>query len=252
MTKFFAMALALASSWTVAWGDESSGKRAIEAARSMRFEWHAGHSPGSCADCANWIYAVGPITDQTSKDFELVTAGRDVRGATVVLNSVGGSVSGAIALGRLMRALDMNTTVGRAVRSNAGAAASRMEWAPDASCSSMCAFLLLAGKERHVPNEAKVKVHQIWLADKNKNILDNRYTADELALVQRDIARLARYEWDMTGRIELLESALQVPAWRPMHQLSAEELGREKVRTTGEVPAKPVVPVAADLSEHIE
>src|SRR2546423_6941949 len=145
-----------------------------------------------------------------------------------------------------MRALDMNTTVGRVVRFNA--ASTRIQLAPDASCSSMCAFLLLAGKERHAPNEAKVKVHQIWLADKNKNILDNRYTADELALVQRDIARLARYEWDMTGSIDMLETALQVPAWGPMHQLTGEELTRAKIGMKNRLP-RPDGPVAAGFAE---
>src|SRR5947207_13921953 len=149
----------------------------------------------------------------------------------------------------MMRALDMNTTVGRAATTGRGTSF-QTQLLPDASCSSMCAFLLLAGKERHVPNEAKVKVHQIWLADKNKNILDNRYTADELALVQRDIARLARYEWDMTGRIELLESALQVPAWGPMHQLSVDELTRAQLTTTPDVFARPGTPVAG-VSERI-
>ena len=240
MTKFFAMALALASCCTLAWADEATGKKAE--APSMRFEWHPDQS-GNCTECVNWIYAAGPITDRTPKDFERFAAKTDVRGATMVLNSVGGSVSGAIALGTQMRALDVNTTVGRA----ADAAPAGGQWLPDASCSSMCAFLLLAGKERQVPSEAKVKVHQIWLADKNKNILENRYTADEIALVQRDIARLARYELDMTGSIDMLESALQVPAWGPMKQLSGEELGRAKIRTKNVLP-KTNRPMAAGLA----
>ena len=224
MTKIVAIALALASSCTLAWAGETVGGKAIPDAASMRFEWHPDQS-ADCTNCINWIYAVGPITDRTAQDFESFAAEKKVHGATVVLNSVGGSVSSAIAIGRMMRALELNTTVGRAT-----ASAARTQWLPDASCSSMCAFLLIAGKERHVPVEAKVKVHQIWLAAKNKNMLDNRYTADELALVQRDIARLARYEWDMTGNIDLLERALQVPAWGPMHRLSGEELTRAKIK----------------------
>lgn len=239
MTKLFAIALALASCCTLAWADEATGKRAD--APSMRFEWHPDQS-ADCTDCVSWIYAAGPIGERTPKDFERFIAANDVRGATMVLNSPGGSVSGAIALGTQMRALDLNTTVGRTAEASSGA-----QWLPDASCSSMCAFLLLAGKERHVPAEAKVKVHQIWLADKNKNILDNRYTADEIALVQRDIARLARYELEMTGSIDMLESALQVPAWGPMKQLSGEELGRAKIKTKN-LPKKNR-PVAASLAE---
>ena len=139
MTKLFAMALALASCCTPAWADGSTGKTAE--APSMRFEWHPNQAP-DCTECVSWIYAVGPITARTPRDFERFTAAKNVRGGTMVLNSPGGSVSGAIALGRQMRALEVNTTVGRA----ADALATR--WLSDASCSSMCAFLLLAGKER--------------------------------------------------------------------------------------------------------
>jgi hypothetical protein len=241
MTKLFAMALALASCCTLAWADEATGKKAE--APSMRFEWHPDQS-ADCTDCVNWIYAVGAITERTPQDFERFVAKKNVHGGTMVLNSPGGSVSGAISLGTQMRALDLNTTVGRTPELGSVAG----QWLPDASCSSMCAFLLLAGKERQVPSEAKVKVHQIWLADKNKNILDNRYTADEIALVQRDIARLARYELEMTGSIDLLESALQVPAWGPMKQLSGEELGRAKIKTKNVLP-KTNRSVAAGLTE---
>ena len=78
--------------------------------------------------------------------------------------------------------------------------------------------------------------------------MDNRYTADEIALVQRDIARLARYELNMTGSIDMLESALQVPAWGPMHQLSGEELSRAKIRTRNVLP-KTNGPIATGLAE---
>ena len=243
MTKIVAIALALASSCTLSWADETVGGKVSQDMPSMRFEWHPDQSAG-CTNCVNWIYATGPITDRTAKDFESFTAENNVRGATVVLNSVGGSVASAIETGRMMRALGLNTTVGRATVS-----AARTQWLPDASCSSMCAFLLIAGKERHVPAEARVKVHQIWLAAKNKNMLDSRYTADELALVQTDIARLARYEWDMTGNIDLLEAALQVPAWGPMHRLSGEELNRAKIKTRNLLP-EPDGPVGLAESDE--
>ena len=104
MTKLFAIALALASCCTLAWADEATGKRAD--APSMRFEWHPDQS-ADCTDCVSWIYAAGPIGERTPKDFERFIAANDVRGATMVLNSPGGSVSGAIALGRQIRALDL-------------------------------------------------------------------------------------------------------------------------------------------------
>ena len=64
---------------------------------------------------ACWISASGAITADTPHDFENFAQGRDLAGATVVLDSDGGSVHGAIALGREIRRLGLDTTVGRLV-----------------------------------------------------------------------------------------------------------------------------------------
>jgi len=103
--------------------------------------------------------------------------------------------------------------------------------APDSHCESMCAFLLLAGTRRHVPPQAQVLVHQIWLGQKRKTALESSYSAEELNVVQRDIGRLAQYTIEMGGDIELLERALQVPPWEPLHLLSAAELERMRLST---------------------
>jgi hypothetical protein len=93
----------------------------------------------------------------------------------------------------------------------------------------MCAFVLLGGTRRFVPPEARVLVHQIWLGNKAKRALESSYSAQELGIVQRDIGSLARYTVEMGGGIELLETALGVPPWEPMHMLSAEELRRTQL-----------------------
>jgi hypothetical protein len=95
----------------------------------------------------------------------------------------------------------------------------------------MCAFLLLGGVRRYVPPEANVLVHQIWLGSKAKRALESSYSAQELGTVQRDIGSIARYTVEMGGGIELLETALQVPPWEPMHVLSADELRRARLTT---------------------
>ena len=95
----------------------------------------------------------------------------------------------------------------------------------------MCAFLLLAGTRRYVPPQAQVLVHRIWLGKKRKTALKSSYSAEELNVVQRDIGRLAQYTIEMGGDIELLERALQVPPWEPLHLLSAAELERMRLST---------------------
>jgi hypothetical protein len=100
----------------------------------------------------------------------------------------------------------------------------------------MCAFVLLAGVERHVPAEARVLVHQIWLGDRRDDPTAAHYSAEDLVLVQRDIGRLAQYTIEMGGAIDLLETALKIPPWEPMRLLSREELRGMKIVTGGTTP----------------
>jgi hypothetical protein len=246
MTRLIGLLLALASMGTCAFAGERKDAKTEPPAPSMRFEWRVEPGTAGCGkECRRWLYAAGPITPQTPDDFTSFAAPHDLTGATLVLDSEGGSVSGAMELGRKVRALGMRTTVGR-LAARTGSDAVPVAPAPDAACSSMCGFVLLAGVQRHVPREASVNVHQIWLAKKRNKILTSSYTAAEVSLVQRDVARLARYTVEMAGDLELFEIALQVPSWGPMHRLSADELVRAKLIT----PASPsaATPVAAGPS----
>jgi hypothetical protein len=195
---------------------------------SMRFEWR-GDNPtaGHCGKtCRVWISAVGPITDSTLSNFEAFAAQKDVRGATLALDSEGGSVVDTIELGRMLRRLDITTTIGTTVTISAPDGTTTTTLSPAADCESMCAFVLLAGTHRYVPPEARVLVHQIWLAKKREHSETASYTAEEIVLVERDIGSLARYTIEMGGGIELLEAALRVPPWRPLYQLSRDEIQR--------------------------
>ena len=95
----------------------------------------------------------------------------------------------------------------------------------------MCAFVLLAGVHRTVPPEARVMVHQIWLGDRRDDPTAANYSAEDLVLVQRDIGRLAQYTAEMGGSIELLDLALRIPPWEPMHALTRDEMQRMHVAT---------------------
>ena len=78
----------------------------------MRFEWVP------CEEqCHGWISATGVITAETPKAFEDFARSHDLVGATMVLDSSGGSVNDAIALGRVWRGLGLLTTVGATIDS---------------------------------------------------------------------------------------------------------------------------------------
>jgi len=195
----------------------------------MRFNWVA------CGlDCRGWVSAVGIVTTDSPQDFEEFTRGRDLKGATIVLDSSGGSVNDSIALGRRFRELGLLTTVGTTI-SNRSGRGDRASVAPEAYCESMCVFLLLSGKTRYVPDAAHVRVHQIWMGDRADDAKAASYTAQDLMIVERDIGRLAKYTFDMGGAGDLLSLALNVPPWEDLHELSRNELRLTHLVTTDAV-----------------
>jgi hypothetical protein len=182
------------------------------------------------------VSAVGAITSDTPRDFEALAKQHKLDGLTIALDSDGGSVLGALALGRAIRRLGMTTTVGKTLPVPSDPARRRARLTPQAYCESMCAFVLLAGIERRVPAEARVMVHQIWLGDRRDDPTAANYSAEDLVVVQRDIGRLAQYTMEMGGGIDLLEIALKIPPWEPMRLLSREELRGMKIVTGDEAP----------------
>jgi hypothetical protein len=204
----------------------------------MRFDLRTPAADGCGLKCPTWISATGAITADSARDFLQFAKGQNLTGATIVLDSDGGSVVGALALGREVRKLALNTTVGRIVDLPATANGQpRPAILPRADCESMCAFLLLAGMERTVPAEARVMVHQIWLGDRRDDPTAVSYSAEDLVLVQRDIGRIARYTADMGASMELLDLALRIPPWEPMHSLTRDELRNTRLTTEDLPPA---------------
>lgn len=207
----------------------------------MKFElWTEGPALACGDHCRTWVSASGAITSDTPRDFEAFAKNRDLSGIALALDSDGGSVLGALSLGRALRKLGMTTTVGKTIDLAAGDGgakdgAKRGKLQPKAYCESMCAFVLLAGVERHVPAEARVMVHQIWLGDRRDDPTAANYSAEDLVVVQRDIGRLAQYTVEMGGGIDMLEIALKIPPWEPMRLLSRDELRTMRVVTAGDV-----------------
>jgi hypothetical protein len=224
-----AAALCIALTGTVATSGSSAiaGSTLEERKLPMRFTWVACQP-----NCRGWVGAVGIVTADTPKEFDEFARTRQLGGATVVLDSSGGSVNDAIALGRRWRNLGLLTTVGTSIDPRNGA---RAQVASQAYCESMCVFLLLSGKTRYVPDGARVRVHQIWMGDRAEDAKAASYSAQDLMIVERDIGRLAKYTFDMGGAGDLLALALSVPPWEELHELSPAELRLTNLVTTDAV-----------------
>jgi len=200
---------------------------ALEARKlPMKFTWV------DCQpNCRGWVSAAGIVTADSPRDFDEFARGRQLGGATIVLDSSGGSVNASIALGRRFRELGALTTVGISVQTRTAQSAPA-NMAPVAYCESMCVFLLLSGTTRYVPDTAHVRVHQIWLGDRANDAKAATYSADDLMIVERDIGRLAKYTFDMGGAGDPLSLSLNVPPWEDLHELSQEELRLTNLVTT--------------------
>jgi hypothetical protein len=79
----------------------------------MKFGWVACQP-----NCRGWVSAVGIVTADSPRDFDEFARCRQLGGATVVLDSSGGSVNDSIALGRRWRNLGALTTVGISAQTN--------------------------------------------------------------------------------------------------------------------------------------
>src|SRR5215470_379323 len=196
-------------------GNSAKAGGALEEGKlPMRFGWV------ECQpNCKGWVSAVGIVTADSPRDFDEFARGRDLAGATVVLDSSGGSVNDSM-------------TLGRRLRGDRGVRATVM---PEAYCESMCVFLLLAGKTRYVPDAAHIRVHQIWMGDRADDAKAASYNAQDLMIVERDIGRLAKFTFDMGGTGDLLLLALNVPPWEDLHELSSAELRLTHLVTTDAV-----------------
>jgi hypothetical protein len=203
-------------------------------AQPMQFSRQQDGQAEACgAKCRVFVFASGMITADTPRRFEAFAREHDLKGATIVLDSDGGSVRGALALGRAIRQLGLATTVGRRTDRASNGALGASTIAP-ASCESMCAFVLLGGVYREVPPKSRVLVHQIWLGDRRDDAVAASYSAEDLVLVQRDIGNIVRYTADMGGGAELIELALRIPPWEPMRVLTREEMQRSGLDSSGQ------------------
>jgi len=136
--------------------------------------------------CKTYVVASGAITADTPAEFRNFAKNLNLKGALVVLESEGGSVHGAMALGRDIRKLGLDTTIGHVTDLKpAPGEAPRGIYDPHADCESMCSFVLLAGIHRSVPAEARVMVHQIWLGDRREDPTAATYSAKSCSTSSR-------------------------------------------------------------------
>jgi hypothetical protein len=242
-----------------------------------------GGKPGCEPGCPDWIAAQGKIVaGKTLSQFKFVLRRLQGRKAPVFLNSGGGDVNEALAIGRLIRTYQLDTAVIKTefAACAAGDAVCAKQAVEQkfhttlremAYCASACAFVLAGGIRRFAGPWTQTGVHQIQSFTTYAKVL--RYyrirtgpdgyrsrTLDSERVLQRNTVRsetgedryseIAQYFKSMGvgGNImQLLRSAPNTS----IHWMTSDELTSTQLITNrssglellpGHVPAKPVTP----------
>lgn len=156
------------------------------------------------------LMASGTITPGVSQAFAAEIGKRGDYVKTVVLNSPGGSVSDALAMGRLIREKKLATEV------EAGKL-----------CASSCPLMFVGGQERRAGDKAAIGVHQVFAAIAP----DPNAPRDEMSDAQRISARCQRYLGDMGINLQVWVHAMETPKDR-LFIFKTEELKTLNIVTT--------------------
>jgi hypothetical protein len=149
-------------------------------ARPMTFELVSGGK----------LMATGTITPGISEGFAAEVGRHGEYIKTVVLNSPGGSVADALAMGRLVREKKFATEV------EAGK-----------YCASSCPLMFAGGVERRAGDKAVIGVHQVAAISSAAN----GPPRDEMSVAQNISARCQRYLADMGVSLQVWVHAMETP-----------------------------------------
>src|SRR3954466_16102042 len=160
------------------------------------------------------LVATGTITPGISEAFAAEVARRGDYVKTVVLNSPGGSVNDALAMGRLIREKKFATEV------EAGK-----------YCASSCPLVFAGGLERRAGDKAAIGVHQVAAVGSA-----NAAPRDEMDVAQRISARCQRYLGEMGINLQVWVHAMETPHDR-LFVFKPDELKSLNLVTGAAVPA---------------
>ncbi|WP_436798471.1 hypothetical protein [Mesorhizobium ventifaucium] len=149
-------------------------KSAPDLGPTMRFVVVRSSAPGCEPTCPEWISAEGSIEAGTPALFKRTLKGLGGRKLPVVVDSPGGNVEAALALGRLLRKNKLDIAVGKTrftgcqpdakdCKENDGKGARYFgnAYASGAICNSACPLMVAGGIRRVVGHWAHLGVHQI-------------------------------------------------------------------------------------------
>ncbi len=140
---------------------------APNASAPMRFVKVRGDNAACRPDCPEWISAEGKIVTGSADALERTLDAARGRRLPIVINSAGGSVDDAMAMGRLIRARSLAVVVAHTTLSPCAKGATTCGEAKGvvdargAYCASACTLALAGGVERYISPQSYIGVHQM-------------------------------------------------------------------------------------------
>lgn len=203
--------------------------------------------PDSCGPgCAEWIAADGTIDNGAPARLRAFLAKLGQRNLPIYFQSPGGSVGGAIEIGRMMRARGMTAGVARTIpqgcdprldREAACDAIKRSGRALTAElrtvhtlCNSSCVYALIGAKVREVTAGARIGVHAIALGavgedGQIKPRISETPSRGDTATLKRANEQLAQYIAEMGIERGLFDAAAEIRHER-VRYISRDEIAR--------------------------
>jgi hypothetical protein len=152
----------------MALGYAPAGPRAApDAAAPMRFVRVRSDNAACRPDCPEWISAEGKIVTGSADALERTLNAAGGRRLPIAINSAGGAVDDAMAMGRLIRAKRLAVVVAHTTFAPCAKGAKTCGEAKGAAdsrgayCASACTLALAGGVERYVSPQSYVGVHQM-------------------------------------------------------------------------------------------
>jgi hypothetical protein len=240
----------------------------------------SGH-PGCEPKCLKWIAAQGRIVAGTLGQFKAALKGLGDSKLPIFIDSGGGSVNEALAIGRLIRAKGLTVAVTRTGftpcapgdtacrKAKTGGELRGIAQARSAKCASSCAFILAGGANRFVGAGTGVGVHRITMTlrrymvsrrvsfggrvETRKTLISERSVGDGHAQTQSTYANIRQYLAEMGIGDGLMPMILSTPndglRWLTPGELRATRLATHFINgeelVTGAAAAPPSAPATA-------
>jgi hypothetical protein len=167
------------------------------------------------------LMATGTITPGISETFAAEVNKRSDYIKTVVLNSPGGSVGDALAMGKLIRDRKLATEV-----------------ESGKYCASSCPLVFVGGVERKAGDKAAIGVHQVFAMAGDVSAVK-----DGMNEAQRISARCQRYLGDMGINLQMWVHAMETPKEK-LFIFKPDELKSLNIVTAGTAAAPSPAPAA--------